>query len=212
MSSALQDQLQSVLLTDADVTPGLQGSGLAFSTNEQVAGSSEEELNRLNLIGRLLGVDLTFLPAGEIPEDTPGRGGIQNSVSVYTGIDGAQEAFRTRAEAARTNDWRANYAELDEVTVTELQRPLGDESLWIRVTGLQECEIDVPPGQPSPTIECVPRLAVIDHVLVRSGRNFIYLNANADAPKGSIEDVFAADVQRWVQLVVDRARAAFPVS
>jgi hypothetical protein len=211
-SSAIEDQLAAVLLTDADVTQGLQASGLAFSTNEQLAGSSEEELQRLNLLGRQLGVDLTFIPTAEISRDTPGRGGIQNSVSLYTGIDGATEAFRTRTQAARTNDWPANYAELTEVKSTELQRPLGDESLWVRVTGLEACEADTPPDQPSPTIECVPRLAVIDHVLVRAGRNFIYLNVNSDAAKGSIPEVFAADVQRWVQLVIDRVGTEFPLS
>ena len=210
-SGAVEDQLAAVLLTDADVTQGLQGSGLEYSTNEQLAGSSEEELQRLNLLGRQLGVDLTFIPTQEIQPDTPGRGGIQNSVSLYTGIDGVTEAFRTRTQAARTNDWRANYAELSEVQSTEVQRPLGDESLWVRVTGLQACEADTPPGEPSPTIECVPRLAVIDHVLVHVGRNFIYLNVVSDAAKGSIPEVFAADVQRWVQLVIDRAREVFPV-
>jgi hypothetical protein len=211
-TGTIEEQLESILLNDDDVPDGLEGSGLAYSTNEQLAGSSEEELQRLNLLGRQLGVDLTFIPTAEIPMDTPGRGGIQNSASVYTNVPGASETFKTRIQAARTNDWAANYADLNDVKAAELQRPLGDESVWVRVTGLDECEADVPPGEPSPTIECRPRLTVIDHVLVRAGRNFIYLSAVSDTAAGSIPEVFAGDIQRWVQVVVDRARETFPVT
>jgi hypothetical protein len=208
----LEAQIAAILLAQSEVPDGLQASGLSYSTNEQLAGPSGEELERLNSIGRLLGAEVTFLPTAEIPPDTPGRGGIQNSASVHADRTGAADTFATRTSAARTNDWVANYADLSDVTASEMARPIGDESLWLRVTGLQECELDVPTGQPAPTATCVPRKAVIDHIMVRAGRTFVYLSVVSDQPQGAIADVFAADIQRWAQLVVDRAMAEFPAA
>ena len=90
----LRSQLASVLLTEDDVPQGLQASGLAFSTNEDLAGPSAEELLRLGELGRLMGVDLTFIPTSALAEDSPVRGGIQNSASVYEDARGASQSFQ----------------------------------------------------------------------------------------------------------------------
>ena len=52
----------------------------------------------------------------------PGKGRDQNSASVYADTSGASQAFKTRSEAARTNDWPANYTDLDDVQTAEVAR------------------------------------------------------------------------------------------
>lgn len=208
---SLEEQLKSILLTDEEVPEGLEGADLAYSTNEQLAGPSEEELARLRRLGRQLGVDLTFVPVSDVAADSPARGGIQNSASVYVDNAGAASAFSVRSEAARTNDWPANYTDLTDVKVAQVDRVIGDETYWLRVTGLDECnpEEATPGTSPAPT--CPPaRLAVIDHVLLRSGRTFIYLMTASDAPADSAPDIFAAQVEDWAAAVAGRAVQVFP--
>ena len=90
---ALQQKLASVLLTAEDVPQGLEPSGLSFSYNSDVA-ATPADLDTLNQLGRLLGVDLSFLPVDSLADDEPIRGGIQNSASVYTEPEGASETFQ----------------------------------------------------------------------------------------------------------------------
>ncbi len=207
----LEEQLASILLKDEEVPQELEAGALEYSTNEQVAGPSQEELDRLNGLGRQLGVDLTFVPVADVPADSPARGGIQNSASVYLDPEGASQAFKTRSEAARTNDWPANYQDLDDVQTAEVASGVGDESYWLRITGLDQCEAaEATPG-PSPAPTCPPpRLAVIDHLLFRSGRTFIYLMVVSDTPTGVEDDVFAAQVRDWAMTVGGRAVQTFP--
>jgi hypothetical protein len=206
----LEEQLKSILLTDDEVPEGLEGADLAYSTNEQLAGSSEEELARLERLGRQLGVDLTFVPVSDVAVDSPARGGIQNSASVYVDNAGAASAFDVRSEAARTNDWPANYTDLTDVKVAQVDQVIGDETYWLRITGLDKCnpEEATPGTSPAP---CPPaRLAVIDHVLLRSGRTFIYLMTASDAPADAAPDTFAGQVEEWAAAVAGRAAQVFP--
>lgn len=207
----LEEQLKSILLKDDEVPEGLEGADLAYSTNEQLAGPSEEELQRLNALGRQLGVDITFVPVSDISGDSPARGGIQNSASVYLGNSGSAAAFKVRSEAARTNDWPANYTDLTDVKTTEMDRQIADETYWLRVTGLDKCDESTATPGVSPTPTCPPpRLAVIDHVLVRSGRTFIYVMVASDVPASSPDDIFAVDIEGWATAVAARASQTFP--
>ncbi|MEO6197001.1 MAG: hypothetical protein ABIP58_02725 [Dehalococcoidia bacterium] len=209
--ASLEEQLKSILLKDEEVPEGLEGADLAYSTNEQLAGPSEEELQRLNALGRQLGVDITYVPVSDIPADSPARGGIQNSASVYLGNSGSVAAFKVRSEAARTNDWPANYTDLTDVKTTEMDRQIADETYWLRVTGLDKCDESTATPGVSPTPTCPPaRLAVIDHILIRSGRTFVYLMVASDVAASSPDDVFAVDIEGWATAVASRASQTFP--
>ena len=171
----------------------------------------------MNQLGRLLGADLAYLPTTGLGEGVPGRGGIQNSASVYETAAGATETFATRAEAARTNNWAENYSDLADVRWNELDRPLGDESAWIRITGLEECIVETPspgPGAPTPggapPTCAVAQQAIIDQVVIRSGRTFIYFQVTSAVPAGSVEDIFIGQVEVWANAVIGRARTTFP--
>jgi hypothetical protein len=146
----------------------------------------------------------------DLPAESAARGGIQNSASVYNDNSGAASAFSVRSEAARTNDWPANYTDLTDVKVTQVDTAVGDETYWLRVTGLDKCEIPTP-GPGSPPATCPPpRQAVIDHVLLRSGRTFIYLMTASDAPVGAPQDIFTEEVKAWATAVAARAAETFP--
>jgi hypothetical protein len=165
------------------------------------------------MLGRQLGADLTFVPVSETPLDTPARGGIQNSASVYVDTGGAHEAFLVRSEAARTNDWPANYTDLENVQTAEVASVVGDETYWLRVTGLDKCDASTATPGLSPTPTCPPpRLGVIDHVILRSGRTFIYLMVVSDAAPDAEDDIYAAQVRDWAQAVADRALQTFPTA
>lgn len=212
----LEGRLASVLLREEEVPAALEGGGLAFSTNEQVAGPNEEELNRLNSLGRLLGVDLTYFPAGDLPPDEPVRGGIQNSASVYSSAEGASASFRETEAEARATDWKPLYTDLTDVTVREVDIPIGDESYWFRVTGFEECIIEPAgsatpdPGLPSAT--CPPaRLVVDDNVIFRAGRVRVLIKVVSAHPLSSSPDVFQEQVKGWADLVAARALETFPV-
>src|SRR5215813_598594 len=59
--SGLQAQLASVVLQQADVPDGLEGSAPVFSTNAEVAGADQDTLAKLTQQGRQLGVDVQFV-------------------------------------------------------------------------------------------------------------------------------------------------------
>jgi hypothetical protein len=211
----LQAGLASVLLQDEDVPEGLEGSGLNFSDNSQVAGPNQAELERLNTLGRQLGVDLTFVPTDSLADDEPVRGGIQNSASVYTNEDGASQTFRETVDSVRATDWQQSYPDLSEFDVRELDITVGDESIWLRVTGTETCVAQTPMGaSPTelPSVTCpAPRTIVDDYVIFRAGRvrSLVkVLSAHPiDADKGT---VFTDTVQGWAELVVQRAGEVFP--
>lgn len=212
--NSLKGRLASILLTEGDLPAGLQGGGLIFSTNGDVAGSFPEELERLQELGRLLGVDYTFIPTETLPESVPLRGGIQNSASVYISATGASESFLETVAQARANDWELGYPELDDFNVVELDRPVGDESLWLRITGIQsDCIIETPPGvspDALPSATCPPpRLVVDDFVIFRAGRVRSLVKVLSTHPIVASEDVYAGQVQAWAEIVVERARDTF---
>ena len=212
--NSLEARLASILLTESDVPAGLQGSALIYSTNEDVAGDFQEELVRLQELGRLLGVDYTFIPTEALPQSVPVRGGIQNSASVYIDAHGASESFLETVVQARTNDWELGYPGLDDFNVVVLDRPVGDESFWIRITGTDSnCVIESPAGvspDASPAATCPPpTLIVDDFVIFRAGRVRSLVKVLSSHPIVASEDVYAGQVQDWADIVVERTRDTF---
>jgi len=215
--TTLEAQLAGILLQDDEIPEGLQGSGLAFSTNEDLAGPSQEELARLTALGRQLGVDLTFIPTEQLPENVPVRGGIQNSASLYTNPNGASESYRLTEQEARTTDWKTLYDDLTDINVNEVDITVGDESYWFRITGFDECTIEpvgssTPnPALPSPT--CPPaKLVVDDYILFRSGRVRSLVKVLSAHPGDSPPDIYQEQVLEWANIVVQRALETFPVT
>ena len=214
VDNSLEGRLASILLTEDDVPAGLQGAGLHYSTNEDVAGDFPEEIKRLRELGRLLGVDYTLIPTETLPQSVPIRGGIQNSASVYVDASGASDSFLETVAQARANDWELGYPELEDFSVVELDRPVGDESLWIRITGIEsDCIIETHPGvspDALPSVTCPPpRVVVDDYVIFRAGRVRSLVKVLSTHPIVASEDVYASQVQHWADIVVERARDTF---
>ena len=122
------------------------------------------------------------------------------------------------SQAALTSDWAATYSDFSDVRWGEIDRPLGDESTGSGLPGSKECIVETPtPGPGAPTPGPVPTCAIaqqviIDQVVVRASRTYIYLQATSAVPAGSIEDIFIGQVELWGKTVVDRANATFPDS
>lgn len=213
----LRDKLASILLRPSDLPPGLELSGPIFSTNEQVAGPNQDELQRLIELGRQLGVDSQYIPTDALDPAEPARGGVQSSASVYVAPAGASATFQETAGQARANDWAANYPNLDEVKAEELDKRIGDESLWLRISGLQGCtplatNTPAPDGAvPSATCEGVRRV-VIDNVIFRVGRVRAYVQVSSLFPEAAEPDVYTGIVGAWADIVAQRAAETFPTS
>src|SRR5687768_14373180 len=195
IDEALAAQLESVLLQQEEVAAGLQGGGLSFSTNLDLAGDSVEELDRLEQIGRLLGAEITFVPTQGLGPDVAARGGIQNSVSVYETPFGAGQTFTANKEAALSADWAESYPDFTDVRWRAVDRTLGDESAWVRITGVEECIVQTPspaPGAPAPTGPAptcaVNQQVIIDQVITRAGRAYIFFQVTSAVPEGSVPD------------------------
>lgn len=188
-----QQLLEQMVLRAEDLPAGLAQVDVGTSTNEDLASSAanpEQELARLEGLGRLLGYEVSFVPGTESP---PERGivAVSSGASLYLAADGASSSFANDAQKARDADWLASYPNLTDPTVTEVERPeLADESIWIRISGLQD------EGQDTLFIE--------DFVVFRRSRVRGYLravslveaSASRDAHLQDLEDLAALQIQR----------------
>lgn len=207
--TGLQAQLSAILIQPSEVPEGLEGSAPAFSTNADLAGPYPEVLQKLKDQGRLLGVDVQYIPTAQLDPDSPLKGGVQTSASAYAEATGASESFQETAEEARNNDWQANYPNIEDLQVTEIERPIGDESLWLRISGT-ECQSRLPtagsPGEPEPTCPS-PAVIVLDNVIFRTGRVRAYLQVvSLFEPAMSTEELLDT-VEGWANAVWQRADA-----
>ncbi len=189
-------QLAAVVLREGDLPDNLQRSSLIFSTNDELSqGAPDEaaELARLEELGRQLGVEVAFVPLDPGSASSPVRGGIQNSVSAYVAADGAGQSLQQGVAEARQNDWPALYTDLTDVSVEELPRDVGDDSVWFRVIGRDQGD----------------QVIVDDQVVFRVGRARVFLRViSSFADRGSA-DQFAGQVEECAAIVVGRARATF---
>ena len=214
VDESLEGQLSSILLSEADIPAGLQGSGLAFSTNADVAGPNQREFDRLTQLGRLLGVDLTFIPTESLPANEVVRGGIQNSASVYENEFGATSSFQETSIQARATDWTASYDNLTDIQVVEVPQTVGDESLWIRISGVQTCALETPAGEsptgPVETFACPDgEVAIDDYVIFRAGRTRSLVKVLSSHPAGSSRDTYQDQIKAWADIVAQRATTTF---
>ena len=134
--SAVEQQLQSMVLQLSDVPDGFSQAQESFSTNQDVAGEGEdaaEVLARLTEWGRVLGHGVVYSA-----DDTDATGVllVDSTVSLYQSDVGAAASFADAVTTARTTDWAATVGEAADVQVEEVP-PLdvGDEMLWMRITG-----------------------------------------------------------------------------
>ena len=187
-------QLAVVVLRDGDLPDDLQRSSVIFSTNEDLSqGALDEaaELARLEELGRQLGVEVGFVPLDPGSASTPVRGGIQNSFSAYLSADGAGDSLEAGIAEARQNDWPALYSDLSDVTVEELPREVGDESVWFRVVGRDQGD----------------QFVVDDQVVFRVGRARAFLRVISSFAERAPADQFADEVAECAEIVVGRSRA-----
>ena len=188
-----QQLLEQVVLRTEDLPPGLVQVDAGISTNEEVAAGEEDpeqELARLESLGRLLGYEVNFVPGSESP---PERRifAVTSTASLYRTPQGASGSFADDAQAAREADWPAAYPDLADIEVREVERPeLADEVYWIRITGLQD-------GEDS-------RMFIEDFVVLRRSRvrcfvravSLVEVAAGRDALLQDVADLAALQIQR----------------
>jgi hypothetical protein len=214
--SGLQGQLASVVLQQSDMPDGLDGSGPTFSTDEDVAGPNVQALQTMVQEGRQLGVDVQFIPTDRLDPNSPLRGGVQSSASVYTNANGASQSFNDTASQARANDWAANYPDLQNLQVTTVPQTIGDESLWLRIVGVDQCPgaVTASPGAngsaPSPTNCGDAQLVVLDNVILRVGRIRQFLQISSFYHVNGHPDQLQSQILQWAQTVAQRSAATFP--
>jgi len=192
----VEGRLAAVLLREGDLPDDLESSSLVFSTNEELSqGAPDEtaELARLEELGRLLGVEVAFIPLDPGAASSPVRGGVQNSLSAYVAADGAGQSLQEGVAEARRNDWEALYGDLTEVFVEELPRDVGDESVWFRVIGRDQGD----------------QVVVDDQVVFRVGRARVFLRVISSFADRGRADQFADEVEECAAIVVGRAQSVF---
>ncbi len=210
--SGLQGQLAAVILQPGDVPDGLDGTSPTFSTNVDVAGSSQDVLQKLVEQGRQLGADVQYFPTERLDPNSPLRGGIETSASVYTNTLGASQSFQDTAAQARANNWQANYPDMLDLQVTEVPRPIGDESIWLRLAG-KDC---LPSPMPAATAQpCTgpQHEVIVDNLVFRVGRVRAYLQVSTLFPAATATaDVYEDEISQWAQSVVQHAKDTFPTA
>lgn len=214
---ALRDQLASILLQANEVPPGLDVGAPIFATNEQAAGTNQEALQHMIETGRQLGADKTFLPTDRLSPAESVRGGVQSSASVYTGAAGAAQTFQETVDEARANDWAANYPDLEELRVDEIPQTIGDESLWLRISGLEQCEAAVtntpgPDGTVPPATCEGKKRVILDNIIFRVGRVRALISVSSLVAQQAEPDILVPQFKGWADLVAGRAATTFPSS
>jgi hypothetical protein len=210
--SGLQGQLAAVVLQPGDVPAGLDGTSPTFSTNLDVAGSNPDALQKLVEQGRQLGVDVQYIPTERLDPNSPLRGGIQTSASVYTNTNGASQSFQDTAAQARANDWQANYPDMLDLQVTEVQHPIGDASIWLRLAG-KDCLPSPVPAATAKPCTGPQHVVIVDNVVFRVGRVRAYLQVSTLFPaETATADVYENEISQWAQSVVQHAMDTFPTA
>lgn len=188
-----QQLLQQVVLRADDLPAGLVQVAATTSTNEDIAADSQspdEEVARLESLGRLLGYEVNFVPGPESPPES-NVFAVTSAASLYRTPDGASASFADAAQDARNSDWAAAYTDLTEMEVREVERPdLADEVVWIRITGIQDGESG--------------SLFIEDFVVLRRDRlrgflrvvSLVEASAGRDAFLQNVEELTALHVRR----------------
>jgi len=133
-----KDILQRIVIRPNQVPAAMERTDSAFTTNETLAGASEnreEELAKLNGQGRILSYAVFYAATSESP-----FAGIQSTATLFETTAGASESFAAAAQEARETDWATLFG-LDQLQTEEIDREdLADEVVWIRNSGFQKKE------------------------------------------------------------------------
>jgi hypothetical protein len=189
--------LEQVVLRVEDLPAGLVQIDASTSTNVDVA-VGEQELARLENLGRLLGYEVNFVPGSESP---PERGVLAatSAASLYLSTQGASTSFADVAQKARDTNWLATYPDLTDLEVREVERPgLADEVIWIRITGLQD-------GGDGP-------MSIDDFVVLRRSRLRGFLRAVSVVEPSAGRDALLQDVADLAAIQIQRIDAALQES
>jgi hypothetical protein len=136
--SAVEEQLNRMVLQLSDLPAGFTTEEGTYSTNEDVASAAadpEAELATLTEWGRILGHNAIFSPD---PNATNAAGVfiVESTVSLYENDSGASASFADAVDTARTTDWPATISQATDLKVEELPSlDVGDEMLWFRISG-----------------------------------------------------------------------------
>lgn len=160
------EQLSEMVLTLEDLPDGYLQDESQFTTNEELALGDQEKLAKLEEQGRILGYSVSFTRGDVSATDAPFFG-VESAASLYETEGGASDSFAEAVEEARGTDWEAILG-FGETELEEIDRPITDEMLWIRVTGVVEL------GE-----EQTPVLVIDDQVLMRQGpaRSFLRVSS-----------------------------------
>lgn len=193
---ALEEQqaiLDSIVLTEAEVSNGLIEAGRSFSDNENVADDAAA-LDRLETWQRQLGLRADYIIGPEAP--TPREIlAVRSGGILYASTRGAQLAFQYDVDRSREADWVAASPDLTDVQVEEMDASdLGDEGYWLRVSGLSVDE---------------PRtLMIVDRLVLRTGRIRTFIQVDSQFLPQTPRDVAENLVRAWAQLVDGRMDGA----
>ncbi len=188
----VRDQLQGMVLSVEDLPQGYAGDEGEFSSNEDVALGDQEKLAKLQQQGRILGYDVSF-SRGDVPETEAPFFGVDSAVSLYETEEGASSSYGEAVEEARATDWETALGFGDTET-EEVQRPIADETFWIRVTGVVALGEDQ-----------TPVLVIDDQILIRQGRGRGFLRVSSalegSADRSALTEEIAALAEAQVRLM-----------
>ena len=191
----VREQLTRMVLRLEDLPSGYTEEKGDYSENEDVALGNQEKLARLEEQGRILGYDTAF-PRGDVSEKEAPFVGVDSSVSLYETAEGASASWKEAVEEARSTDWAA-VLDFGDTRVEEVQRSIGEETVWIRVTGVVEL------GE-----EQTPILVIDDQILIRDGRARGFLRSFAAIEGSSDRAALIDDVAALAEQQVRRMREA----
>lgn len=190
-----QQLLQQIVLQAEDLPPGFTQVATFYSTNQDLAEAKadpEQELDRLETLGRLLGYDVTYTPGPDTPPDFSVRA-VNTTASLYRTPEGASGSFAEGVRTARTQDWSVSYPDLIDLEVREVERPaLADEALWTRISGSQSPDM----------------LLIEDFVLLRRDRVRAFLRVITLVEASAGNDAFLEEVESWAARQVELIDAA----
>jgi hypothetical protein len=122
--------------------------------------------------------------------------GLESGASLYETADGGTASFSQAVEDARAEDWESRLG-FGETEVKEVDRGFGEESLWLRITGVMAI------GDAQ-----TPVLVIDDQILIRQGRARGYLHVSAALAGSAERDSLIDEVAALAQEQAGRMQAA----
>ncbi|HEU4760296.1 MAG TPA: hypothetical protein VFT91_09990 [Dehalococcoidia bacterium] len=196
-SGSIEDLLKQMALRAEDLPAGYTPGEGQFASNEDVALGDQEKLAKLQQQGRLKGYDIAY-DRGDVSETVAPFVGVESAVNLYETDDGASRGYADKVDEARKTDWEQALG-FGETQTQEVPRKFGDETLWLRVTGV----VSVGPSQTSV-------LVIDDYILLRQGRAYGYLRLfsakEGSSDRSSLMDEVAALAQKQLRRIKDGLR------